>query len=42
MIYVSDLSADSSWPTELEFSVTNSSYSEIHLEGRRSSDDFGF
>lgn len=41
-MYVNDLSADSTWPTELAFSATNSSYSGSHLEGRRSSDDFGF
>lgn len=34
MIYVRDLSADSTWLTELAFLVTNSSYNSNHLDGR--------
>lgn len=35
MIYVRDLSADSTWPTELAFLVTKSSYNGSHFDGRK-------
>jgi hypothetical protein len=35
MMYVNDLSADSTCPTELAFFVKKSSYSGNHLEGCR-------